>query len=102
MPGRAEIGPYHRGVASDAQAILGRRVTFYPSDEEKWYNCRAETDVKFDLIPTDLTRLESAWRTRSEDGPAHRVYVFPLSVPSSSHLARIFHRVSVFLYRQMA
>jgi hypothetical protein len=86
MPGRAEIGPYHKKLASEMEAILGEAATFYTPDGEKWYKRGDDSEVEFELVPVDPMRSEPAKRTRREGSQVHRVRVFPLSAPSSSHL----------------
>jgi len=84
MPGRGEIGPYHYNVASDVKEILGETVTFYPSNEVKWYKTRDGSEVAFELVPRDPVQSERATRMRHKDSKTHRVSVFPLYTHSSS------------------
>jgi hypothetical protein len=72
-------------VAADVAAVLGGRVTFEPSDEAKWYRCRDGSQVEFELVPADPTMSEPATRIRRDGGQIHRVFVFPLSTPSSPY-----------------
>ena len=80
MPGRGEIEPYHNGVACEVRTVIDARVTFRTPVPAKWYKVRDGCEVEFELVPVDTVKSEVARRMR------RRVFVFPLSTPSSLHL----------------
>ena len=61
-------------------------MTFRTPVPAKWYKVCDGCEVEFELLPVDTVKSEVARRIRREDGQIHRVYVFPLSTPSSSRL----------------
>lgn len=83
MAGRGQIGPYHKNVASDVEAILGKCVTFRTANEARWHKVRDGSEVEFELAPVQAVQSEVAVRKRREDRPLHRVSVFPLYTPAS-------------------
>jgi hypothetical protein len=83
MHGRGTIGSYHNRVASDVDTFIDTHTTFYPPDQSRWYNVRDGEKIDFELVPVYAVSAEVAMRRRREDKPIHKVYVFPLSTPSS-------------------
>jgi len=86
MPGRGEIEPYHNDVASDVHTVIDVRVTFHPTDPAESYEIPEGSEVQFELAPVNFVESETAKRMRREGSTAHRVFVFPLSTPSSYYL----------------
>ncbi len=84
MLGRGEIEAYHNNVASDVRKVLGRRVTFFSPNKEKWYKVPEGQEVEFELIPTDHLERETALRGRGDDVAPRRVFVLPLCTRSSA------------------
>ena len=78
MFGRGEIGAYHNDVAADVREVLGKDVTFFPSDKEKWYDVPGGHEVEFELILINHLERETAQRGRGEDASSQRVFVLPL------------------------
>ena len=84
MPGKGQIEPYHNGVACEVRTVIGERVTFYTPLEARWFKVRDGCEVEFELVPVDTVKSEVARGQRREGGQSHKVFVFPLSTPSSS------------------